>query len=922
MGEEILSAPIDIMEEDEERVEMGEESVIGIDDSGSSDDCSTSAITTAEETKKHRLVSTTNPNANCSATSLATAQEDALGAIDQSVTDLIKEARAVIDASSSFAGDSGQHFVSYEKLHMAAKSAHRCIVDAIPFLPKSDCVSDGRNGNISNPNGPTHKSLQSSGQMLYSLVRSNPLAFRDSSSPSLAAEVDGDIMGKDCQDKILQDPLQQQHQGAASAYVRHVSATLVLIYCFRFEDNYDRELQKMPSLVASQEQLTFGLVTFVRAGRAMMNFAENPVAAYDTLFLAVQFWKELQRYQNQSTKNEHHSKHLNEAFDAYSLLPDAAYLVYTYVEEKVIGSPHHLLQLIDDLNGFVQKHCHSHLPCSQQNQTKYDSIPFTSTAPILCIEKFLPTLARLAYKHGNRFARESDLKSAQNALTYVLIATERCLAEIRQQIVSRSENKTNSNDVTPFHLQELEMIILTKEALYVMAYVNQASNRFDEAHSCLEKIQCHIIEQCQRDEELYRNTISAINIDDGPESELSTSSQAKSALILGPKRADEADIRTRAQAALAASKHAELKERANLAFTRIMIYQRSFRGEKECNLNEQLDNLISLVGSSPRVAHLATEKYGDDDEIFELALTACRQILIQRLTTTRGDESLADGHDMDSYERLVMHLISLPGHKNGEHFQCRRSLTLEMDRVSAILSSAQLVRESITREKSMEVSSCAIIGQLSNRMQVLDHMAVEKAQSLTMIIQDASAAEKKNSHPPTDFQAKSLLAFMQDCRGHFSRALDVHRTGSSSSRINHSLCISWADLILRMTSMLSDLTRNNNITSGNSSQVTTSHSNDLITAEVMAVKALSLASNGEAQKGASCARLAWENACRAKRLLFEQPTLRSASTAITTVSCSYNLAGEFLESPIWNTLCNIEYCFHFTITLFFYLLTF
>ena len=497
----------------------------------------------------------------------------------------------------------------------------------------------------------------------------------------------------------------------------------------------------------------------------------------------------------------------------------------------------------------------------------------------------------------------------------MLNAAERCLAEIRLQIVSLSVNKTNSNDVTPFHLQELEMIILTKEALYVMAYVNQASNRFDEAHNCLEKIQLHIIEQCQRDEELYRNTISAINNDDGPESELSTSSQ-KSALILGPKRADEADIRTRAQSALAASKHAELKERANLAFTRIMIYQRSFRDEKECNLNEQLDNLISLVGPSPRVAHLATEKYGDDDEIFELALTACRQILIQRLTKPRGDESLADGHEMDSYERLAMHLISLPGHKNSDHFQCRRTLTLELDRVSAILSSAQLVRESIAREKSMEGSSCAIVDQLSNRMQVLDQMAVEKAQSLTMIIQDASATEKKNNHPPSDFQAKSLLSFMQECRGHFSRALDTQRNGSNTSQINHSLCISWADLILRMTSMLSDLTRNNNITSGNSSQVTTSHSNDLITAEVMAVKALSLASNGEAQRGASCARIAWENACQAKRLLFEQP----ASAGITKVSCSYNFAGEFLESPIRNTLYSIKCGFLFT-TPFFYLLT-
>ena len=286
--------------------------------------------------------------------------------------------------------------ISYEKLHAVAKSAHQCLTDTLRLLTASGSDSNSERSNGTHDvNVNTSKSLQSLGQTLYTLIRNNPRAFRDS-SPSFAAD-NGSVGNNSHQGQVSsQESMHHQHEGAASAYMRHVSATLVLINCFSF-GNHD-DVRKCPSLLASQEKLIFGLITFVRAGRAMLIYAENPLAAYDTLFLAISCWKELHQQQQKATNiiERQSDQYLDAAFHAYSLLPDAAYLVYSCMEPKqIVGSPHHVLQLINDLSEFVQNHClplPHNPPCSQKQQTQ------TSTASLLFIQKFLPTLARLAYK--------------------------------------------------------------------------------------------------------------------------------------------------------------------------------------------------------------------------------------------------------------------------------------------------------------------------------------------------------------------------------------------------------------------------------------------------------------------------------------------------------------------------------------------
>jgi hypothetical protein len=281
--------------------------------------------------------------------------------------------------------------VSYERLHEVSKRAHQCVVDALPNLLRST----GSPSTLSSQEA-SKKCLCSLGRELYSLLRDNPLVFRDSGF-SLAAK-ESRYSGTNSNISLCrsQDP-SKHHQGACSAYVRYVSGILVLIDCISYTNLQDVADQSIILKdTTACEQLTFGLATFLRAGRAMMNYAENPFATYDTLSLALIFWKGLQKY-HEIQKQEIDTKHVDDAFDAYSLLPDAAYLVYIcHTEERQIfvGSPIHVRELIDNICDFLNSCC---LLTLHQNSSPTEEQQ-NPTISLLCIQRFLPTLARLAYK--------------------------------------------------------------------------------------------------------------------------------------------------------------------------------------------------------------------------------------------------------------------------------------------------------------------------------------------------------------------------------------------------------------------------------------------------------------------------------------------------------------------------------------------
>jgi len=228
----------------------------------------------------------------------------------------------------------------------------------------------------------------------------------------------------------------------------------------------------------------------------------------------------------------------------------------------------------------------------------------------------------------------------------------------------------------------------------------------------------------------------------------------------------------------------------------------------------------------------------------------------------------------DPYDKFEAYLSS--GHPN-HHF-------VLLDRLSAILSSIQMVREKITSLTNFinDASEAPVLCvQLSNRLELLDAIALEKATTLMKSIKQATIAVVGIAQEFKSASEASKVKLLRDCRGHFARSLDLYRT--SPSNVNaHKICAQWADLLLRTMTLLSE--------SGHNGQVVdylhTQHSgtSDGLIAEVMAVKALSLARSGDVGEGLSCARSAWQKACTTSHpatynlaVLFHCALLSSAS---------------------------------------------
>jgi len=462
----------------------------------------------------------------------------------------------------------------YAKLHRIAESTHQCLtIFQLSTLENSTRIHAEQN----------QDKLRTTGRKLWMIVRSHPHVFRDHA-------VDND-----------KEEGHQQHRAAASGYIRAIATTLVLINCISSmpQDLTSTTTRTLGPLLmdvtrAKLDEVEFGLKTFSRAGRAILAFATNPFAAYLTLSLAVSCWNAIAKAAQGSnigvvaeTEEELAiaKKNVEEAFDAYALLPDAASMLQLsspdnkndwttsqYMQGNTlkldwcdnIGSSDHIVDLVNRVNEFVLQWCLPNM--AEQKESKINTgMQKNSVSSLVCIQRFLPSLARLAYKvsikgktkftavniglyinssrihfvlsfsmqsrythllpqHGNRFARLSDYKNAKKALYVSLTATDRCLAELRCRCTSSIIPLTahNSSSPTPMHIQEQEMLVVSKESLYVLAYVCQATGKAEEAQKCLVKIEHYIEEQCRRDDELYNETMEYISSSDELECELSS----------------------------------------------------------------------------------------------------------------------------------------------------------------------------------------------------------------------------------------------------------------------------------------------------------------------------------------------------------------------------------------------------------------
>ena len=96
---------------------------------------------------------------------------------------------------------------------------------------------------------------------------------------------------------------------------------------------------------------------------------------------------------------------------------------------------------------------------------------------VAMLHRFIPTLARAAYKHGIRLARLSSHLCSRACLRASLAATDVGLAAIRSHC-------EKSDDDNALRVQEQELLVVSKECFYVLAHVCEALGKHIEVCHC------------------------------------------------------------------------------------------------------------------------------------------------------------------------------------------------------------------------------------------------------------------------------------------------------------------------------------------------------------------------------------------------------------------------------------------------------
>ena len=96
--------------------------------------------------------------------------------------------------------------------------------------------------------------------------------------------------------------------------------------------------------------------------------------------------------------------------------------------------------------------------------------------------------------------------NAKACLRVSLQATDQFLAIIRSPEGKKNGEKKGVPN-TSLQIQEQEMLVVSKEAFYVLSLVCQAMGQSKEAQKCLDRIEKYIDDHRDRDEELYVETL-------------------------------------------------------------------------------------------------------------------------------------------------------------------------------------------------------------------------------------------------------------------------------------------------------------------------------------------------------------------------------------------------------------------------------
>jgi len=540
---------------------------------------------------------------------------------------------------------------AYAKLRNAAAEAYHSLVRYGSSMDLSSQGSAQDDDGTAFLSEVRRSRLLDTGRSLWMSIRNNPELFNDIISEDKADESNGDFVSFEG----------KKNKAAAGGYARGIAARLVFLNYIDTRCSIGRPPVLARGSSASRDdgnsrspslqELVFGLKLFSRAGRAILERNRKDArASYDSLLLATSCFDAISTMADNGNGEaaDQLAGLFDESFDAISMLPNAASLFGELSDDDGITNSSTqtdaswqslVLKCLKQAESFVDIHCNVFRTISVDESL--------STSKLATLQRFLPSLARLCYKHGSHFVKLQDYENAGKALHIALKSTNSCLSEIRKELKQEPNRKTKGKQI--LHNLEAELVVVSIEAFYLLSISYQSSGEKEKALKCLDRIEAYMEEQHDRDNELFSNVMNRLSSGEDVFSEGGALS-----VLEGPKNhfdKDKADIKNRAQSALEDAKKRHATEKATLAFSRIMIFHKTMpcpSAEEESLIDQKTRELVELslkftaVSSSDfgsahhaltaasQVSSIDNKKANSGDKIFNLTLQAIRLVHVRR----------------------------------------------------------------------------------------------------------------------------------------------------------------------------------------------------------------------------------------------------------------------------------------------------
>ncbi|KAL3802897.1 hypothetical protein ACHAW5_006192 [Stephanodiscus triporus] len=661
------------------------------------------------------------------------------------------------------------------------------------------------------------------GRNLWMNVRNNPELFSD------VIHEDGAAGGGDF--ASFED---RKNKAVAGGYARAIAARLILLNYIdtrcgvgrppRLHDasSAGRDSGQLPSL----QELMFGLKLFSRSGRAILEHERKRArASYDLLSLAASCFDAVAVMADNGSREaaEGLKDSLDEAFDAIAMLPNAASLFGEShdgdgtAENDGIVAPWQTLVLkgLARAESFVDNHCNVFNTGKSQSASKFATY-----------QRFLPSLARLCYKHGSHFLNMKMYENAGKALHIALKSTDSCLGDIRKELNNGEIRKWRGKQM--LHNLEADLVVLSIEAFYLLSVSYQSDGAKDKAIMCLDRIQAYMEEQHARDHELHSQVITTLDsAHEGPINHFEN---------------DAKDIVNRAMTAREDARIRHSAEKATLAFSRIMIFHRTMpcpSHQEESLIDKLMKDLVELsldfavpvFGSAKHSLAAAniqlsstSSKAKNNGEIFDLALRAIRLVHVRRATSKVSGAVGVNVSYADHYNLLLDKL-------NKTH---NRRPFVMLDKLNAML-----VVEHQVRERQFDARA---IGQLD--IEVLE-IAKEFLETITTFTDKSSYPARANIDTTLFVTSAESLsnALFEEAKIHFARAVSMYHSLNA-----HHMCAQWSELLMSTI----------HLKHTSSPSLDDSDQLHVLLGQVMTVKAYSLSMSGSHASGMKAARDAWE----------------------------------------------------------------